>query len=48
MEMSKGKLISYIAILGIICVCAFLTAKFIVRKDIDSNEVPIDTSTQLD
>lgn len=48
MEMSKGKMISYIAILGIICICAFLFAKFMVRKNINNNEVPIDTSTRLE
>lgn len=48
MNINKDKMISYIAILGIICVCAFLIAKYMVRKDINNNEVPIDTSTILE
>ena len=48
MEKINGKTISYIAILGIICVCAFLTAKYMVRKNINRNDVPIDTSTRLE
>lgn len=45
--MHRGKIISYVAILMIICICAFLVAKFIVRGNIDGEEVPIDTSTRM-
>lgn len=47
MEFSRGKFVSYICILLIICICTFLVAKFIVRVDIDEEEVPIDTSTRI-
>ena len=48
MEMSKGRTVSYIAILIIICISAFLVAKYMVRKDIGNGEIPVDTSTRLD
>lgn len=47
MEMSKEKLISYIALLLLICVCTFLTAKYFIRSQIKENEIPIDTSTRI-
>ena len=47
MSVSKGKIISYAAILMIICICAFLVAKFLVRARIDNDEIPIDTSTRM-
>jgi len=47
MEISRGKLISYICILSIICICTFLVAKYIVRNSIDNEEIPIDTSTRM-
>ena len=47
MEISKGKLISYIAILLIICVLTFMVAKYIVRNSIGDEEMPIDTSTRV-
>ena len=47
MEISKWKLTSYIAILLIICIFAFLVAKYFVRSDIDDDDVPIDTSVKL-
>lgn len=47
MEISKERLISYIAILMIVCICTFLVAKFLVRSNIDDDEIPIDTSTRM-
>ena len=47
MNISKEKIISYAAILMIICICAFLVAKFMVRARIDNNEIPVDTSTRM-
>lgn len=47
MEISKEKIISYAAILMIICICTFLIAKFVVRLHIDDEEIPIDTSTRM-
>ena len=44
----KGKLISYIGILLLICIVSFLIAKYIVRRDIQNDQIPIDTSTRLD
>lgn len=46
-KVSTWKMISYISILGIICVCSFLVAKYIVRNDIKDEVIPIDTSTRL-
>ena len=46
-DISKGKLVSYICILAIICICGFLIAKYIVRNDINGEEIPIDTSTRI-
>jgi len=40
-------MISYISILIIICICTFLIAKYVVRSNIDNDEVPIDTSTRI-
>lgn len=48
MEMSKGKLVSYISILLIICIVTFLGAKYVIKKDIGTGKSPIDTSTRLD
>lgn len=47
MKISMEKMVSYISILMIICICAFLTAKYLVRSNIDNNEIPIDTSTRM-
>ena len=48
MKENKYKLLSYMAILGIICITSFLVAKYIVRAKINSNDIPIDTSTRLE
>ena len=40
-------MISYISILIIICIYTFLIAKYVVRSNIDNDEVPIDTSTRI-
>ena len=42
-----GKTIGYFGILAIICILAFLVAKYIVRSDIKGEETPIDTSERL-
>ena len=47
MDISREKMISYISILIIICICTFLIAKYVVRSNIDNDEVPIDTSTRI-
>lgn len=47
MGTSKWKMVSYIAILMIICVCSFLFAKYMVRNKINGEDVPIDTSTRI-
>lgn len=44
---SKYKLVSYVALLLLICVCSFLVAKYIVRAGIDNEQIPVDTSTRL-
>ena len=46
-NVSKGKLVSYISILLIICILAFLAAKYIVRDNIGDEKPPIDTSEKL-
>lgn len=47
MEVSKEKIISYVALLMILCICTFLVAKYVVRSNIDDEEIPIDTSTRM-
>lgn len=41
------KLIIQIGILSIICILAFLIAKYIVRSTIDGEKMPIDTSERI-
>ena len=41
------KIVTYVSLMLLICVCAFLVAKYIVRSGIPQNEVPIDTSTRI-
>ena len=48
MENDKIKNVISMAILGIICVTSFLIAKYIVRMNIRSNEIPVDTSIRLE
>lgn len=43
----KWKYVSYISIMFIICICVFLVAKYIVRSNIDDNEIPIDISEKM-
>ena len=45
--MSVGKTISYFGILALICVMSFLVAKYIIRSNIQGEELPIDTSERL-
>lgn len=47
MNVSRWKMVSYIAILMIICVLTFLVAKYIIRSNIQGEEIPIDTSTRI-
>ena len=47
METSVWKMVSYFAILMIICICSFLFAKYIVRSNIVGESTPIDTSTRI-
>lgn len=44
---SRYKMISYISLLLIICVCSFLVAKYIVREGIDNSKIPVDTSERI-
>ena len=46
-RMSTGKRIAYFGILAIICILAFLIAKYVIRNDIGGEESPIDTSERL-
>ena len=48
MENNNWKMVSYIAILIIICIVGFLFAKYLVRHDINNGEIPIDTSTRIE
>ena len=43
----NGKTIAYFGLLAIICILAFLMAKYIVRNDIGWEETPIDTSEKI-
>lgn len=42
-----GRQVSYYCLLAIICIITFLFAKYIVRNNINGEEVPIDTSDRL-
>ena len=46
-DIGIGKLIGYFGILAILCILAFLIAKYIVRSNVDWEESPIDTSERL-
>ena len=46
-NVSFGRKIGYFGILAIICILAFLVAKYIVRSNIDGEDTPIDTSERL-
>lgn len=46
-EVGIGKKIGYYCILAIICIVAFLFAKYVVRNNIGWEESPIDTSDRL-
>jgi len=47
MKTSKWKMVSYVSLLLIICICSFLVAKFIVRSGIHNGDIPVDTSVRL-
>ena len=44
---SIGIMIARFGLLAIICIMAFLVAKYIVRDNIDGEKPPIDTSERL-
>lgn len=44
---SVWKYIFQFGLLALLCILAFLVAKYIVRSDIDGEKVPIDTSERL-
>lgn len=44
---SMWKYIFQFGLLAILCILAFLVAKYIVRSDIDGEDTPIDTSERL-
>ncbi len=46
-EIGIGKKIGYFGILAILCIIAFLFAKYMVRSNIGWEETPIDTSERL-
>ena len=46
-SISVWKYIFYFGLLAILCVLSFLVAKYIVRSNIDGEEIPIDTSERL-
>lgn len=46
-KVGTGKTIAYFGILAILCILAFLIAKYIVRSDINGEDTPIDTSERL-
>ena len=46
-QVGTGKMIGYFGILAIICILAFLIAKYVVRSDIEGEDTPIDTSERL-
>ena len=46
-KMSTGKTVAYFGILAIICILAFLIAKYVIRSNIEGEDTPIDTSERL-
>ena len=42
-----GRTIAHFGILAILCILAFLVAKYVVRNNINGEETPIDTSERL-
>lgn len=48
MDKINYKMISYICILSIICICSFLAAKYVIRMNIDKGDIPVDTSTRIE
>ena len=46
-QVGTVKVIGYFGILVIICILAFLIAKYVVRSNIEGEETPIDTSERL-
>ena len=44
---SIGKMIVRFGLLAIVCIMTFLTAKYIVRNNINGEESPIDTSERI-
>lgn len=46
-SISVWKYIFYFGLLAMLCVLSFLVAKYIVRSNIEGEEIPIDTSERL-
>lgn len=46
-NVGTGKIVGYFGILIIICISTFLIAKYVVRSNIEGEEIPIDTSERL-
>ena len=46
-DINIPRMIFQIGILAIICILAFLVAKYIVRSSIDGEKIPIDTSERI-
>lgn len=46
-NVSRTKMISYFSLLFIICILSFLIAKYILRSDINIEDIPVDTSKRI-
>ena len=46
-DTSIWEYVFYFGLLAILCILAFLIAKYVVRSDIDGEKIPIDTSERI-
>ena len=46
-QTSIWEYVFYFGLLAILCILAFLIAKYVVRSDIDGEKIPIDTSERI-
>ena len=46
-EISVWKYIFWFGLLSILCILVFLTAKYVVRRNIEGEKPPVDTSERL-
>ncbi len=46
-EISVWKYIFWFGLLSILCIVVFLTAKYVVRRNIEGEKPPVDTSERL-